>query len=642
MTARITFNVVRDNVADDLLNNGEGGSGGGIFVNADGVALTPGLCNQPGGQAEVTISNNVVRLNTARNLDNPDDTDSFATGGGIAIEPITASSAPIGGQFPTPVEEWQVDVLVSGNTVTDNTVQAGDGLALGGGIATASSGPGLETLTLENNTVGPGNLAVSSISLGFGGGISITDEPFRFCLHEITADGNVITGNSADIGGGLDLLVISEEIEADQRLVLTASNNRIENNSATREGGGLSMEFNSLQSLDVADAALFSPPVVDFLAEEISFTIRGNILKDNTSDAVGGGAVFLIDADADHLSDPPLTCFTPRPAVAQIDFFGNLVQGNSADNVLVLDLGSHPVGDAGCSDAVCEAAVCDVNVDPFCCDDLAGEWDLLCAEEAANEFPASCDCESSDCCGTVVIGSGLLFSAQARGEALAGASIGNSTIVDNSILTNGGLVGGVEIDGITLADCNVQNTGRITMNVDRSILADNDGYGLGGPDPGANDVTPTVTNTFAFDNGVAGGANQYQITLFPTDPPGNFSDDPLLDPVTFVPGLCSPVYDVAGFCEDDPGNGCLVNDDCLPFGNPSCVSVGAGFLASPDINQDNAVDGVDLLRFSTGFGAEDNVDQRYLPGADLDRNGMIDGIDLMFIAPLFAQECVQP
>ena len=79
-----------------------------------------------------------------------------------------------------------------------------------------------------------------------------------------------------------------------------------------------------------------------------------------------------------------------------------------------------------------------------------------------------------------------------------------------------------------------------------------------------------------------------------------------------------------------------------------CVVVGAGVHVSPDITGDDAVDGVDLLLFSTGFGAKDNVDPRYILNADLDRSGMIDGIDLMFIAPLFGQdfaqepECVQP
>ena len=108
MTARISSNVVQDNLADDSFsaNPGEGGSGGGIFVFAEGIAFNPGMpgpgiCNRPGGQADVTVVDNVVRRNTASNLENGV-LDTFASGGGMAIEPITVSPAPIGGQFPTP------------------------------------------------------------------------------------------------------------------------------------------------------------------------------------------------------------------------------------------------------------------------------------------------------------------------------------------------------------------------------------------------------------------------------------------------------------------------------------------------------------------------------------------------------------
>jgi hypothetical protein len=130
----------------------------------------------------------------------------------------------------------------------------------------------------------------------------------------------------------------------------------------------------------------------------------------------------------------------------------------------------------------------------------------------------------------------------------------------------------------------------------------------------------------------------YEDTIFPGGAPaGNVLDDPLLDPLTFVPDLCSPVYDV-GSCSDDPDAVCLDDADCVA----ECVAEGAGYLASPDLNGDDAVDGVDVVRFSLAFGAEEGVDARYNPGADVNRDGEIDGVDLPLIAPLFGQECVAP
>ena len=626
LTSSIAFNVVRNNLADDFTEFGAG-DGGGIFALADGFEQSF-LCATVGGRADVTIANNFLMQNTAQNLFiDFVFNDTFAAGGGLAVETLTGSNFPP----VTPLTDWQVQVRIAGNTVAGNTVVAGDGFAFGAGISTASGGSGLETVTIENNTVGPNNIGSSALLLAFGGGISASTVPVFFCAHEVTIDGNTILQNTADIGGGLDMLIFPQDLQANQRLVVTASSNSIENNTARNEAGGLNTEFNSERSLDVGDADFFTPAPIDFLSEEISVTIRNNTLRNNTSEGVGAGAVLRPDANADPDSGPaPPQCAEQRPATALIDFTGNVVEGNAAQGTVAFGTGDHP-GGPGCSDPTCETAIC--GADTFCCN---VEWDAVCFEAAAAE-PA-CDCDTSDCCGATVVGGGILVFATAKGESLAGVSVNNSTIVGNTIA--GGSVGGTEVAVVTEADCPVAQIGATALTIDRSIIAGNGGFGDGGPDPGLSDLTPTVTNSFLFDNGISGSAGQYQSTLFPQDPPGNFTDDPLLDPATFVPDLCSPVYDVPGFCENDPAAGCLADDDCVAPGD-SCVASGAGFLASPDINHDDAVDGVDLLRFSTGFGAADDVDLRYRRGADLDRNGTIDGIDLMFIAPLFAQECVQ-
>ena len=53
-------------------------------------------------------------------------------------------------------------------------------------------------------------------------------------------------------------------------------------------------------------------------------------------------------------------------------------------------------GTPGCNNLECCESVCEI--DPFCCD---VEWDALCFEAAAGN-PA-CDCDTSDCCGAILV-----------------------------------------------------------------------------------------------------------------------------------------------------------------------------------------------------------------------------------------------
>ena len=91
------------------------------MVFADGFEFSF-FCDFVGGQSDVTIANNFLIQNTAENLfidflQN----DTFAAGGGLNVETVT------GGEIPpfTPLELWQVRVRITGNTIADNTVDAG-------------------------------------------------------------------------------------------------------------------------------------------------------------------------------------------------------------------------------------------------------------------------------------------------------------------------------------------------------------------------------------------------------------------------------------------------------------------------------------------------------------------------------------
>jgi hypothetical protein len=626
VTATISNNVVRDNIALDWAEFG-GGDGGGIFAVADGTSPDAGICL--GGRSDLTIADNVVHDNTAQNSVSTFETDSFAGGGGISVE--TATEFPAGA-----VEDSQARVLVSGNTVFGNSASPGAGLfAFGAGVFASTLGFGMETVEVEGNTLGPNNVATSSgDGAAFGGGLSTSATPLQFGYHELTVRDNTVTQNAADVGGGIDLLAIAQSLDTDQRLVVTVANNTIENNASQNEGGGVNAEFNSERSLDVEDEAnLF--PGAPLVAEELTFVFRGNVLRNNTAGSAGAGIVLRPSADADPLSPEFCIFGEQRPATAIIDFDGNYLEGNTAQSTA--GVGGRP----GCSDALCEAVIC--SGDSFCCD---VEWDQVCADAAAAD-PVNCDCDTSNCCDSSlqeVIGAGILAIPSAKGEALAAIEMTSSTLVDNT-MTADGFVGGVELASVTLPDCFDNFTGATELNVDRCIIAFNHADGIGGPaiDAGVTDQTVTVIKSSVFGNGDGNPNNDpdlnYEDTLFPAGPPdGNILDDPLLDPSSFVPDLCSPVYDV-GVCEAEPATICLSDNDCTA--PDVCLAEGAGYLASPDLNDDDALDGIDLMRFSTTFGAEDGVDARYNPDADIDRSGQVDGADLPFIAPLFGQECTE-
>jgi hypothetical protein len=607
--ATITNNVVRNNVADDFSEAGRG-DGGGIFVIADG--LEPNFFDCAGGKSEVTVSDNVV-----------------AGGGGISVE--TQTELP----FVDP-ELYSATIRVCRNNVFGNALQAGvEGFAFGAGIFGSTLGFGIETLEIENNTVGPNNPIATTNGGSFGGGIAVAATPALFGIHELMVYDNEISQNTADIGAGLDLLAIAEDLDNDQSLVVTVTNNSVDGNISLFEAGGVNAEFNSLRSLDAEDAAnLF--PFAPLIAAELTVALRGNLVTNNTSGTAGAGAVLRPDANADPLSPDFCIPGEQRPAVATIDFEGNYFEGNMAE--AVAGFGGGP----GCSDAVCESVIC--GFDPFCCDT---EWDQQCADEAIDDETTigNCDCGASDCCvasAQDVIGAGVLVIPTAKGESLAAVNMTTSTFVDNQ-MTADGFVGGVEVASLTQADCFDFFDGMAQLNIERCIVANNHADGIGGPPiPGTTDLTVSVTKSSSFGNGDSNPNNDpdrdYEDTIFPGGAPaGNILDDPLLDPVTFTPDLCSPVYDV-GACSSDPDAVCLDDADCPG----ECVAEGAGYLASPDLNGDDAVDGVDVVRFSLAFGAEQSLDARYNPDADVNRDGEIDGVDLPLIAPLFGQECIVP
>ena len=677
--ANVSRNVVRDNLADDAFFEIGSGDGGGMHIAADGgesencpssgvdplccdesvgwdsicgaeaealcsccatascdccAATGTTGCNNPacvaiicglkiGGKSEVLVSDNIVRGNRAVNGVQSSEDDAFVGGGGIDLSTNTLTNPATGS---LPAESTSASILAQGNVVSDNQVQVGDLIqGTGAGLEVLVTGAGQDTIEIANNTIGPDNLGVAAEGadplniLTFGGGISTFAQLVTSGFFDLSIHDNEISQNEAVVGGGADFLVNAEAVDIGQRMRVSLEHNEIANNVAV-QSGGLQVEYNSTQSLDEDDAAEFPGAVL--IAEELTFEVRSNTLRENQSALAGAGALLQVTA----LSElPDSQSCAPQPAVAELELSGNLIAENTAEDAVLVGLPGGP----GCSDPNCEAIVCDIDVDPFCCD---VNWDDICTGEAVE---LGCDCEISNCCGAgLVIGAGILALPEAHGEARARIRIDNSTIVANGILSSG-FVGGVEMFGATGADC-LGSPGQVEVTIDRSIVADNDGFGAGGPDPGAAAFEATVVRSFVHGN----ESGAFDPALFPTSPPGNFSADPQLDPVSHVPDVCSPAYTVPGFCSANASVPCLSDTDCATAGG-ACLAKSAGHLAGPDVNGDGAVDGVDVMRFAVAFGADEGG-ARYSPVADLNRDGHTNGDDLAFIAPFFGEECSAP
>ena len=288
-SARITSNTIQ--------NNTSGSHGGGIYVDASAQGV-PSL---------VTITSNVVSTNTAGGT-------AAAFGGGIAVVTGTASAADAS------------RVVITGNTLDGNAadgVTGGAAIAYGGGIFVATGGldglggAGTETVTV--GTTAGGNAVRNGVCSGLGGGISVKAQPLPGGTHKITVDGNTVSANTGNLGGGgLHLFARAIDRAAGAPpVVLTASGNALTGNHAlgdlsdpdARGGGGIFAELYSERTA----------------ASGVQFEISGNTIETNVATTHGGGASLLASADDDPQSNGAVA-----PTGALVSFHNNLVAENSA------------------------------------------------------------------------------------------------------------------------------------------------------------------------------------------------------------------------------------------------------------------------------------------------------------------------
>jgi hypothetical protein len=196
-TVVLTNSVVTANTAT--------GNGGGIAVSSATLVAA--------GHASVTLTNSVVSSNMASGgggvfaqdadvtLDLSDIHDNTASGGGGGIDAVNVNgggtvlltdstidhnnAASGGGGIQTTAE----NLTINRSTISRNTLSGGDG----GGILSASGGPGPATIAITNSTIADNSTGTGVFE--FGGGIALEGS------DSLTLTNVTVTLNTASCGG---------------------------------------------------------------------------------------------------------------------------------------------------------------------------------------------------------------------------------------------------------------------------------------------------------------------------------------------------------------------------------------------------------------------------------------------------------
>jgi hypothetical protein len=229
--------------------------------------------------------------------------------------------------------------------------------------------------------------------------------------------------------------------------------------------------------------------------------------------------------------------------------------------------------------------------------------------------------------GTDGTGGGVSVLLQAFGNASAVAEVTLDTIASNLA---DGESGGIHVESNTGFEDTPVNEGLAQLIIDSSIVADNEGFAVGGPQPGNPGFElPGGTGNLEIisrDNVYFGnhGGNQ------------GFCDDGTT--VCLVDATCTGIGDGSCNLPFDPeltaaltqtGDSTTI-DPMLDtsFVSTLCDRVGhPRASALPDVSGDDFVDGIDVLRIAVAF-MSDVGEARYNVFADIDGDGTIDGNDL--------------
>ncbi len=536
-----------------------------------GIQLTTGA-NLTDPQAISLITTNTIKSNT-----------SARDGAGIFVAALATG-------IPSVVE-------ITGNTIKTNT--AGDGTAgvLGAGLtvftdtasATDSSSVLVTGNTIESNIA---KNASGNASLAYGGGIFVaTGKGNGLGAETVTIGGSAAAANgvrnnvSEGLGGGMSINVQPSPGATHKAIV---DENNVNANTGGFGGGGLHLFARALD--------LTSGPTPSLTLLTTGNSITGNHAQGGLTDplSVGGGGIRA-----------ELQSGRTAGAVA-FEISGNTLELNDAT--------THGGGASLLASA----------------DDDPSSNGAVVATEAFLWFHNNLVAKNlaRDATAGTPSGGGIHARVLARGaQAKSRVTQSFLTVVENETELGSG---GIEWEDVLLTDT-LGGLGSASLTMDDSIVAANEGYGVGTTVPLDPATVVVVSYTDAFGN-VSGN---YQSTLAdPTGTSGNVSVDPALDTL-FLPRLCGPTVD-QGDPAISPANEPLPNGNRVNLGHLGNTTSATRTL--PDLNGDGTVDGLDVMGVAVAFGAL-STDPRYFTAADRNFDDIVDGNDLAFVSAFYAQTC---
>jgi hypothetical protein len=466
-TVVVTDNDVTSNSAiagpEGELDEGTG-AGGGIWVFAS-EAFGQGCSSV----ATVTIEDNLISDNTMENTNLTGTGARFlAKGGGVWI---TTAMEPGGTAL----------VRLIGNEITGNGPTVATADSAGGGVfaTTLSTGFGDETIVIEENQIGPDNVAHE------GGGMAAWVTSSFQATHHVSVAKNEIRDNTAisesfeGAGGGASLRLEAVDVTTGDSVSIEFAQNEVTGNLAdSSDGGGLRASLLTERSVDEPLGINVNP------LDRMELVIRDNVIRNNESGVGGAGAFLSILADSDPGNPPdqngnfPTCDSTQLPAAGTIVFQRNLISDNLARNTSGFD----------------------------------------------------------------EVGAGILTIPNTVGLAKATIRIEENTVAGNTIISEFESSGGVETLPFADQDCNGAGGAVVAIEIDRSIVSGNDAQGIGGtpvsgfPGLGGTLQVP-VTNSYVFGH----PDGNFDTDYYPAPPASSFQDDPQLTGA-FAPAACSPVF----------------------------------------------------------------------------------------------------
>ena len=590
-------------VTNNVISGNTGLEGGGVYAY-------PGTCFY--GPAAIIVSDNQITNNTADdegtcdvggtpcNIDS--DCQAGATclfrggdGGGVFVRADAVNSGGTGG-----CAGGDARVTVTNNVIDGNGADA----AFGGGmyVLTNTQAGRLSTVTVTQNLIS--NNSTLPFSFGYGGGIWMGT--FGYGTEVIDFINNTVTSNlSTGDGGGISAWIDALD-DANHTINVVA--NDVQLNIAEGGGGGMDLFVFALDLRDTNEAVQLNASANLVLGNDAQGTIEALTLYPG----VGGGIISYVVSQRSN-------------AIVELNVFENDVRGNLAS-----------VAGGGI------AAISTADADPG--NDPMTRGPALTKSTVRNNLIAA-NAATDGGTATTAVGGGIF----AYGESFGGISstepskskifLNFNTVVQNTSDTGSG---GIEMESYTALDSNGDD-GSVEVEINHSIIYDNSGYGVGGPQPPAGGVLAPAGGTGIFSvaavrNSMFMNANgNFESWIVPGP---NLFTDALLD-ASFRPSQCSDTIDagnplVSAALEPAPNGPPGSPAGLVNLGHTGGTPFAVTTLADP--SGDGSVDGVDLLRLSVAF-ASDPISLRWEEKVDFDRDLFISGIDLALMAADFAKSC---